>query len=76
MTLKIDLPSRADPCWLDPQWRTQKFREVKKLSGKNLKELAETYNMSHASLRHFHSGNWQQISINDLRLIILELTAG
>lgn len=76
MTMKIDMPRRNDARWDDALWRTEKLRKIKHDSGLNLRELAELAGIPYHSIRHYHSGRWQQISTNELRLMIYELTAG
>lgn len=71
--MKVRLIEREDPRLSVPQWRTDRFRELRKISGFSQKEMAVFMGLSHSKIRHYSSGKNSVIPPDTLRLLAYDL---
>lgn len=71
--MKVKLIEREDPRLSVPQWRTDRFRELRKLTGFSLKEMAVFLGLSYSKVRHYSSGKNFVIPPDTLRLLAYDV---
>jgi hypothetical protein len=70
------IPSRHDPCWNDPVWRTDTFLAVVYEHKFTVAELMAYTGKCRSAINHWRSGTVRPIPILDLRCFMLELALG
>ena len=74
--MKLPIPHRGDPCWIDPENRTRLYREFKTANGLSLQDVMRLTGCNIGTARMWGNRHKTVIGIDTLRALMYDVLVG